>query len=288
MKFLMVDDEPAALNVLVRAVKEAQPDAEIHSFTFSAEAMEDMIEDHFHPDVAFLDIRMPETSGLEMARRIREESPRTNVIFVTAFADYALDAMSLRSSGYLIKPVSADQVQRELDDLRYPVKRSEPAGKIRIQCFGSFEVFADEKPLAFHYQKSKELLAYLVDRRGAACNTLELCSVLWEDRQDEDENYRAYLRKLISDLSHVLEDAGEERIFLKRRNSFAIAVDLVDCDYYRFLRQETAAVNLYCGEYMTQYSWAEMTLGGLERKEDHGDQPCNGCDQGNSGWNHRQ
>jgi|GEM_PF-2418949 len=77
-----------------------------------------------------------------------------------------------------------------------------------------------------------------------------------------------FLYKHIADLSHTLQDVGAENAFVKARNSFAVSRSEVDCDYYRFLNAEVAAVNTYHGEYMAQYSWAEMTLGSLERKQD--------------------
>ena len=88
---LMADDEPSALAILGRAVLEAVPDAEIRSVSIAAEALEEIRDRGFRPDVAFLDIKMPGISGLEMAKDVRELSPRTNIVFVTAFSDYAMD-----------------------------------------------------------------------------------------------------------------------------------------------------------------------------------------------------
>lgn len=268
MKFMTVDDEKAPLEVLGRALLAAQPDAEIRSFAFASEALAEVRDRGFRPAAAFLDIEMPGMTGLELARRIREASPTTNIIFVTAYSDYALDAFPLRPSGYLIKPATPEKIRAELENLRYPVAAAQTQ-KIRVQCFGNFEVFADGRPLGFTYQKTKELLAYLVDRRGAACNTAELCAVLWEDKPDTAE-LRKYLRKLLADLSHTLAAAGAEDVFLKSRNSFAVAADRLDCDYYRLLKRDLAAINTYTGEYMTQYSWAEVTLGALLSKTGKG------------------
>jgi two-component system LytT family response regulator len=265
MNILTADDEQSALNILNRAVREAMPEAELRSFSTTSEALREIRENGFLPDVAFLDIKMPGMSGIEMAKAVKDASPRTNIVFVTAFSDYALDAMSLHPSGYVMKPATVEKIRVEIENLRYPpAQRTEH--RVRAQCFGNFEVFANGKPLELYYSKSKELLAYLVDRRGAACNTEELCAVLWEDEPDSPV-VRKRLRKLISDLAHSLEDAGAADVFLKRRNSFAVDVEKLDCDYYGMLNRDMAAINTYNGEYMTQYSWAEMTLGALENRE---------------------
>jgi two-component SAPR family response regulator len=264
MTVLTVDDESAALNILNRAILEVLPDAEIRSFSTAADALREIQEIGFRPEAAFLDIRLPDATGLEIARRIKESSPHTNLIFVTAYSDYALEATTLHSSGYLLKPATAEKVRSELDNLRYPPQR-EPGHRLRIQCFGDFEVFLDNRPLPLHYSKSKELLAYLVDRRGSACNTGELCAVLWPEEPDSMAIHKR-LRKVMSDLTHALDAAGQGDALLKRRNSFAVNADCLDCDYYGMLNHNLADINTYTGEYMSQYSWAEMTLGALENR----------------------
>lgn len=74
-----------------------------------------------------------------------------------------------------------------------------------------------------------------------------------------------HLRNLIADLKNVLTDAGVGNTILKNRNSIAIDCVLVDCDYYDFFRHIPYAVNSYHGEYMMQYSWAEITTASLPR-----------------------
>ena len=184
--------------------------------------------------------------------------------FVTGYPQYALEAYSIHARGYLLKPPTAENVRSELDELKCPPLHVN--GRIRAQTFGNFEIFVDDKPLHFSLSKTKELLAYLVDRRGAAVNTGELCAILWEQRPDS-LSVRSHLRTLISDLSRTLSLAGTGDILIKRRNSFAVDCEKLDCDLYGFLRQEPDAINTYMGQYMMQYTWAEMTLGELERQK---------------------
>ena len=105
----------------------------------------------------------------------------------------------------------------------------------------------DGAPLKFERSKTKELFAYLVDRKGAASNTGELCAVLWEDKPDS-VSLRNQLRTLLSDLSRSLKSVQAEDILIKNRNHFAVATDKMDCDFYSFLQKEAAAVNHYTGE----------------------------------------
>jgi len=260
MRIFACDDERIPLELLTEAIRAARPDAELFGFGDPLELLE--FAEHNRADVAFLDIRMYGITGLELAKRLKDLMPDINIVFVTGYSQYAGEAFHLRASGYVMKPTTKEMIEDELDNLRNPVPEKQTA-KLLVQCFGNFEVYSDGKPLRFEFSRSKELFAYLVDRRGAAVNTGELCSVLWDD---DAYSRKVQLRKHIADITHTLQSVGAEDAFVKSRNSFAVARKTLDCDYYRFLNAEAAAVNTYHGEYMAQYSWAEMTLGSLEGK----------------------
>lgn len=260
MNILAVDDEKNALAGLESVLHRALPQAHIHPFRTGAEALA------FAGDtpcaVAFLDIEMRDMSGLELAKRLKEQHGSTNIVFVTGYSEYALDAFDLHASGYLLKPATVEKVQDAMENLRTPPEQ-QGGKRVRVQCFGNFEIFVDGIPLRFTRRQTKELLALLVDRRGAAMNTEQLCATLFEDESDVLQQ-KNRLRKLVADLSGTLRDAGAEAVFLKHRNSFAVAAEEFDCDYYDFLHGLPSGVNAYAGEYMSQYSWAEMTLAALQ------------------------
>lgn len=261
MNILAVDDEKNALAGLESVLHRALPEAHVHAFRTGAEAL--AFAEETPCTVAFLDIEMRDMSGLELAKRLKDRHGRTNIVFVTGYSEYALDAFDLHASGYLLKPVTAEKVLDAMENLRTPPAQAGERKRVRIQCFGNFEIFVDGIPLRFTRRQTKDLLALLVDRKGAAMNTDQLCATLFEDETDGLQQ-KSRLRKLVADLSATLREADAEQIFLKHRNSFAVAVDEFDCDYYDFLRGLPSGVNAYAGEYMSQFSWAEMTLAGLE------------------------
>lgn len=260
MKILAVDDEKLALGALDSALRRALPDAEIYTFRNSGEALSFARETLC--EVAFLDIQMRDMNGLELAKRLKDLQGGINIVFVTGYTEYALDAVQMYASAYLLKPVSPQKILDAMEHLRHPIPKAESDKRVRIQCFGNFEVFVDGLPLRFARSQTKELLALLVDRNGAAMNTEQICAVLWEDDTDIDAQ-KNRLRHLVSDLMGTLREAKAEEIFLKRRNSFAVVKDRFDCDYYDFRLGLPSGVNAYYGEYMSQYSWPEMTLGSL-------------------------
>lgn len=136
---------------------------------------------------------------------------------------------------------------------------------LQIQTFGNFEVFYRGKPVAFSRAKSKELLAYLIDRRGATVTTAEACGVLWEDKEYNFSLQRQF-QTVVSDLVKSLKRHKSEHLIRRRRNCLSVDVSGLECDVYKLLAGDKKAKENYNGEYMSNYSWAEMTAGFLLQK----------------------
>ena len=167
-------------------------------------------------------------------------------------------------SGYLLKPITQEKVKRAMENLRYPVASSH---RVRFRAFGNFEVMCDGLPVVFKYSKSKELLAYLVDRKGAMCSVRECTAVLFED----DDGHDTYFKSLRRDLLDAFDALGVGNVIARERGKLGIVLGEVECDYYNYLRGNREGVNDFSGEYMTQYSWAEYTYGMLESKRLEGE-----------------
>ena len=260
MLIFAIDDEPRALRVLHNAISEAQSDAEILDFDFAAKAVQAVEQQGKRPDIVFTDIRMPGMDGLALAAKIRELSPGSRIVFVTAFGDYSLDAWRMHAGGYILKPVQAEQIREELDCIR--PESDDEAGKLKIRCFGNFEVFWNGEPLKFDRRQTKELLAYLVDREGATCSAEEIVSTLWEDDADMSAA-KNRLRQLVNDLKRTLAGIGMSEVLIRHSGQMAVRREKLNCDYYRMLDGDVNAVNSFRGEYMKQYTWAELTAGRL-------------------------
>ena len=249
MKIIAIDDEKIALQGLLASIKKAAPDAETYGFRYTGEAIAHMENDPC--DVAFLDIEMKGMNGVEVAERLLSINPNVNIIFATGFGSYREAAFDLHASGYLIKPITEEAVKRELDNLRRPLTSTK---RLQFHTFGNFEVLYNNNPLRFKYQKTKEMLAYLVDRKGAMCSTDEIIAVLW----DEDD-HKSYYQRIRADLLSTLASVGCESMILQQKGMLGLAVKEVDCDYYDYLDGKIPLKKLYHGEYMAQYSFAEIT-----------------------------
>ena len=244
---IAVDDEYLMLKALTTAISASPDVSSVVEFQSCTAVLEWLGENY--ADVAFLDISMRGMGGLALAKKIAELQPDCKIVFCTGYSEYAFDAIQLRCSGYLIKPITKEAVQRELDH----IKGENPHPSLKIRCFGNFDVFVSGKELVFKRMKTKELFAYLVDRRGAGVNTKEICAVLWEEDDDKKQNY---VRQLIMDLRSALKTAGISDILKYANGGYSIDIKDAECDYYSYLNTGTPKFH---GEYMTQYSWAEST-----------------------------
>lgn len=264
MTILTVDDEPNALHHLSKNVRSLLPDATVADFTDADAALEWAYSNDC--DIAFLDIELGRMNGIELGKRLKARNPKINLIFVTGYLEYAVSAYALHASGYLAKPASLESIRVELENLRYPMPKPKSQNRISVRCFGNFEVFYQGTPLNFKRSKTKELFAFLVDRKGSRVTSGEICARLWEDGSS-DRQQKDYLRHLVMDLTKTLASIDESAVFIRSHNSYSIDPSRIECDYYDYLNNIPYAVRAYQGEYLLQYTWAEERVGTLSSNE---------------------
>lgn len=254
MRILAVDDEQKELDLLVSAIKEVAPAFECDAFSDPKEALEFSLKKKI--DVAFLDINLPSIDGIQLAETLKKGNKNINIIFVTCHQEHMNKAFDMHASGYLVKPITNEKVRKELDDLRHPIQQGKKKPLLKVVCFGNFDVKSlDGKSVYFERQKSKELFAYLVFRRGAACTIKEIATILFED-DPYDNKVQSYIQKIISTMMKNLKAIGAEEVIDKGYNSLAVINELLDCDYFDVLNNSNKS-NMYMGEFMSQYEWAE-------------------------------
>ena len=115
---IMVDDRKVVLNGGLPILEKVLPDANITGFTVAEDAIEYAKKNNV--SLAFLDIEIRNMSGFDLCKILLEINPRTNIIFLTAFSDYSLDAWGTGASGFMLKPITAEGVKEQLKNLRYP------------------------------------------------------------------------------------------------------------------------------------------------------------------------
>jgi len=264
MRIAVADDEEILLEHLAQTVRSVLPRSEVIPFSDSFDLLKAAEKKVF--DVVFLDIQMPGMTGIELAQKLNRLCERINMIFVTGFDGYQGEAMDLFASGYVKKPITREKLETQLAHLRYPVAEKK---RLYAQTFGNFTLFLDGAPIKFSREKSQEILAYLIHRRGSLVSRKELSAVIFDDGV-YDDNRRSYLSKLCSDISSRFEESGLPDFIVKTTTSMAINCDMLDCDLYDYLNGIPEARIKYRGEYMSQYAFGEEMIPYLEKSIDFG------------------
>ncbi len=115
---ILVDDRKLILAGALPVLEEVMPHATVTGFTDASEAIKFAKANRVA--LAFLDIELRNTSGLELCRELLKINLRTNVVYLTAYSEYAFDAWGTGASGFLLKPLTPHSVREQLKNLRHP------------------------------------------------------------------------------------------------------------------------------------------------------------------------
>lgn len=252
MNIICVDDEKPALDNFRFTVMDFPEIEDLQLFQRGNDAIA-WSKEH-HVDAAFLDLEMQEMHGLALARELKKIVPDLCIIFVTAFAQYALQAFGVEAIGYVLKPYTRQEIRKELTKVAKfcPL----PAKRIKIQTIPGFTVFVDGVRMIWGRSKVEELFAFFVDRGGEGVTTGEAISCLWPERT-ADGNTQSLYRMTYKRMLDSLKEKGIEDIISSDGRKRYLLTQQVECDLYRILEGDREAIKNYGGEYMRQYSWAE-------------------------------
>ncbi len=184
-------------------------------------------------------------------------------------ADIALHYAKLTGRNkYIIYNSTMDDIDTSCamasENEEYMIKKG-----IFIRTFGYFEVFVNGDALLIENAKAKELLAILVDRRGAYVSQADLISCLWED-EPVNKVTMARLRKVVMHLRNALKAYSIEELVESKRGLRRLNTSIVNCDLYNFLSGKAEYSNLFKGSYMLNYSWGEFMISELETQINSG------------------
>lgn len=228
---VIVDDERPALTLLERMLEERGVRV-VGSFTKPSELKSRMAA--LEPDAVFLDIDMPGTSGLELASELKQKREEVQIVFVTAYRHYAVEAFQVNAMDYLLKPLEAEWLDRAIARLNRN-KGSKPQGTdaSSITCLGRFEVgCADRRePLRFPTVKTEELLAFFLVNRETAVSKWAICESLWPGF--EPEKVEQNLHTTVYRMKKTLTDNGVPIHLSSHRGGYRFQYE-GECDYIRF------------------------------------------------------
>ena len=255
MKIIVVDDELSALCAfLPNVVDDMNIDCKM--FMNSPRAALEYVRIN-SVDAAFLDIKMPEIDGIELARRMLDLNPNIKIVFISAYAKDEKE-ISQRLDGkvaaFFNKPFSAESLRNLLASLN--AQTSQP--KLFLRTFDAFDLFVNGVAVNFSSRKSKELLALLTDAQGSYVTMDTAIGNLWADKNVE-LGKRLY-RDAVCRLRLTLKSIGAENLVEFGRGRAVINTKLATCDMWDFVKNG----GVFSGRYMPQYDWSIVTEAMLE------------------------
>jgi len=306
MKAILVDDEQLALDFLAYHLSK-MPDVEIvGKYIDPLKAREGILASD--ADVVFLDIHLPELSGIELAEQLLEHRPGLNIVFVTAYDEYAIKAFELNALDYVMKPIGKDRLARTVERIRDRLGRPSAAVRpapdelrpIRMTLFRKVRL-EDEtgelSPIRWRTNKAQELFLYLLQHREQlVCKSL-LIDLLWPE-YDPDKAYA----QLYTTVYHVRKKLEPYSAYFKLTNAmdgYMLKIGHAEMDielWEKFLnsgvplnaetiREYERVEELYAGDYLEDYdyvwaeqeryrlseSWRKMALQMADWHQEHGD-----------------
>jgi len=179
MKTILVDDEELLLHEMERLLAD-YPDLElVGSYTDPMKALKEI--ESTRPELAFLDIEMRTLSGLELAEQLLQQNPDMNVLFVTAYDQYAVDAFEINAIDYILKPVRPERLQKTMERIRRKRGILREPEILRIQFFGKFGIYLGKEAVKWSRSKPRELLAYFLANEGIWLDKFKICDDLWPE-----------------------------------------------------------------------------------------------------------
>jgi len=229
MRIAAVDDEMHVLERFERIVLEME-DLQLCGLFETAEQLLSYLKEHTL-DAVFLDIEMPGVNGLRLSEQVLDFNENIDIIFVTAYNQYAVEAFELHAMDYIMKPLTEERLSKTLKRLLKSKRIVRRPEKPFIQCIGDFEVFVNGVALTWKNSKAKEILAFLVHKRGVPVNWEKIADAVWPDYDSEKAQTNFHATTYL--LRKRLAEAGLSQIIESGRGNYRIVTDLVNCDIYQ-------------------------------------------------------
>lgn len=272
---ILIDDERPALRELEYLLRSAGNIDVAGMYTDPRKGIEAVAE--LKPQAVFLDISMPQLSGMDAASMILDQCPGTHIVFVTAYDQYAVEAFELYALDYILKPITMERLQKTLKRLPKKTERGNPPEKrLQIQCLGRFRIGWDGgEPIKWRSGKTEELFAFLLHNRGKIVSRDEIIEAVWTDAAPDRAAHQ--LHSAVYYIRKTLESHGIKREQVRINSGYRLELGDAEVDAARFRELcekikdgrgiSDADMLPYAGQYFegSGWLWAEVERERLSR-----------------------
>ncbi|MNZ55619.1 Transcriptional regulatory protein YpdB [compost metagenome] len=287
MKVILVDDERLALEYLERQLLKFDGIEIVGLFTDPLHAREEIFRRDV--DVVFLDISLPEINGIELADQLLGFKPRLNIVFVTAYNEYAVKAFELNAIDYVVKPARAERLTKTIERIRERTNsvidqyNAEDGDEFRLHVLKQVCV---EMPkgqftlLQWRTTKAQELFLYLLQYRGQLVRKSVLIDLLWPE-YELDKVY-SQLYTAVYHIRKTLQPFGDRFQITNTTEGYILSINNVYLDFEEWenklaqlpkMNEESIedyieVMKLYTGDYMQEYDywWIESERQRIKEK----------------------
>ena len=226
----IIDDEKLAVDNLNHILTQFDELNVVGAFTEIEDLQSCLKENSI--DLIFMDIEMPEINGLNLAAMIIEEYKNIEIVFVTAYNQYAVQAFEVSAVDYILKPLSIPRITKTIETIKRRLPKEAAGNKVFIKCFGGFDIYINDKLVNFKVSKAKEILAYLINSMGKSLGWMTIADDVWPDAYDDKKLMNNFHVASFA-LRNFLNENGISEIYDYSRNLYRVDITKFDCDFIK-------------------------------------------------------
>lgn len=253
VKVLFVDPNPEELAPILQIRDVLSSFELVGEYRNAADALR-YAREHRDIDLVILETELPDAGGLLLALQLRRMIEGLVVIFVTNHPEHTADALRQKADYVAFKPLSREDAADVLRRAWLLLGRREKP--VYARTFGPFDLQAGGRSVRFRSAKAKELMALLICYAGKPLSIHEIVDCLWEGDEFADVKTVGY-RKAIKNLTDTLTEYGIDSILERTRGYCRLNTEIVDSDYYGFIRGDARCKQEFHGVFLPEYAWAE-------------------------------
>ncbi len=261
---VIIDDERHAIKEIEYYLKMYPEISVMASFINPLEALKELPE--LKPQLVFLDIEMQQLMGIDVGSNILDINSDTEIVFVTAHEQYAMEAFELNAIAYILKPIGQEKFKNTISKVIKRVQKTTPVKsnkRLKVQCFGAFKIeWENEEPLKWRSEKTKEVFAYLLMKAGKEVTRDQIIEVVFRDI--EMDKAIKQLHNAIYYIRKSLQEYGVEKSLIKLHGNYCMTLGGVYYDKQEWQKlleiHETELrvdqiEEIYKGDYLEGADW---------------------------------